>query len=408
MEFTDMYLGSIINVDENFNTDRIVKVAIADGTGGSTRPVDAVLSSPNYHYEGDGFKFVPRVGALCIVAMIKGYDHPVVIGYIDPLKSDGTVGQPSDDADLPGDVSFNGLSKNFIKLHSGGAVTIESTPICSTAYLPSKNMISHMCEIHDLQVSGVGSCTYENFDNMQSARFKHTLFRKIGDNSPVYSNVIGDNGGGLLGAAVAAASAAVLGGTGVSDEASGNIICKIQFGDGKSGKSLGSIAKNAAAALGIGDVPVNTKFKITVNTDGTMNLHWPDSGTGFEWDEAKEELKADVKGKMKFYISKTTDITSADDLTIICGSLLQGKNVTVNAKSVTLKAGIKNGALLGTQYMLLGENTKDFIDMFVSEYVSHQHPTAVGISGVAVTSPKFMIQAKLKMLKLLSKNHMND
>jgi len=141
-------IGRITNIDENYNEDREVDLMCYDGN--KSWPEVCSLVDPFSHWEGDGITFTPRVGSVCVVAYIPGHDKPVIMGFIKIPNSDGKVGNSSDDVDYQGDYALKGVSGNFIKIHSSGAMTIESTAACNTVYLPKSDKISNLCRQYEV------------------------------------------------------------------------------------------------------------------------------------------------------------------------------------------------------------------------------------------------------------------
>lgn len=104
------------------------------------------------HGEGDEDTFIPRIGAYGVVIFINS--EPYILGWFQPMNPTGTTDRPDKEPLLPGDRIIKTIAGNKVILRSGGSVEIESTGICRTYWLPSRNLITSVCQEYELEADG--------------------------------------------------------------------------------------------------------------------------------------------------------------------------------------------------------------------------------------------------------------
>jgi hypothetical protein len=131
---------------------------------------------PYHHYNnGEGFHFLPEVGAICMLGFPSDNTPPFIMGYkgaATAVGSTSTEGEPvrsSVDASgsqsdasfrsnrpdlMPGDIAFTTRDENFIILRRGGVVQIGATPIAQRVYIPVLNYVKDFCENYNLSTFG--------------------------------------------------------------------------------------------------------------------------------------------------------------------------------------------------------------------------------------------------------------
>lgn len=376
-------IGRIINIDENYNEDREVDVECYDGS--RRWQESCTVADPFGHWEGDGITFTPRVDAICMVAFVSGFDKPLITGFIKIPKSDGTVGNSSEDVDYPGDYTFKGIFGNFFKIHSSGAVTIESTPACNTAYLPYSDKISNLCRQYEI-LSDVGEVKWENFDDQSKVRYKHKVKRNLSDTNPVYSAVVG-----------------------YADDEDHTLIVKL--GDGLPAEGALGIVK-AAAGQRSKEAEVNEKMTIKVKKDGSLNIKWADSETEIAWDELLKSLTTTIKGGLVETI--TRDVTRTIEGRIVAeitGAVEEKLGATWLVKATdkidfqSPNVNIGSGSL---EKMTLGETTKAFLGKLLDLLIAHQHGSAVGPTSPPMNAAEFTAHKSVDLEKILSSKHKNE
>lgn len=88
--------------------------------------------------KASGFRYLPSTGETALVLTASdGTRH--ILGFIAKDGMDGTfLGGFKQN---PGDMVFAGENGNFLRLYSGGIIELGATPICSTIYIPIRNLV---------------------------------------------------------------------------------------------------------------------------------------------------------------------------------------------------------------------------------------------------------------------------
>lgn len=91
-----------------------------------------------------GLKFCPEVGTTCIMATLSDGNR-CILGFLMMPDTNGSL-----DAGFTkmssGDAFWQGPEGNFVRLRSGGILEIGSTPVCSSIYIPTRNILHNICE----------------------------------------------------------------------------------------------------------------------------------------------------------------------------------------------------------------------------------------------------------------------
>lgn len=131
---------------------------------------DVQWSSPYHHYTGgEGFHFIPEVGAHCWVAMPSDNTPAFILAFRappavlttkgnDPARSsEDPGGSPTDVTyqsnrlDLnPGDLAMTTRDGNMLILRRGGVLQIGATALCQRIFVPIRNFIHDYCENYEM------------------------------------------------------------------------------------------------------------------------------------------------------------------------------------------------------------------------------------------------------------------
>lgn len=149
-EYGDTTIETAIVVDVD-----IRRWTVDLGTQHSDKPLFGVpWASPYLHQEsGEGFLFMPEVGAQCLLCTPSdGGNSPFIIGYLPIPKKDS---YRSNRIDMnPGDMGFMTRDGNFVLARRGGVVQIGSTQIAQRLYIPVNNTIRDFAENYSLTTFG--------------------------------------------------------------------------------------------------------------------------------------------------------------------------------------------------------------------------------------------------------------
>jgi hypothetical protein len=147
-------LGWIQSVDV---TRRICTVQTI-GTPGQTDNLlldDVKILHNAWHPQGDEETYIPRVNSYCVILFVNA--QPFIVGYV-PFEFDDGNAAPNASKNQeelqPGDKTIATIAGNRVTLRSGGAITVESTSRCNTYWIPTKNLITSVCDNLKVETSG--------------------------------------------------------------------------------------------------------------------------------------------------------------------------------------------------------------------------------------------------------------
>lgn len=91
-----------------------------------------------------GIKICPQVGTVCLSAMLSDGTR-CILGFIpaDDTKGSLDAGFPTMTSE---DIFIHGPEGNFIRVRSGGIIEIGASPICSSIYIPTRNILHQISE----------------------------------------------------------------------------------------------------------------------------------------------------------------------------------------------------------------------------------------------------------------------
>jgi len=134
---------------------------------------DVHLSLPYHHPEnGEGFFWMPEVGALVWLAFASDNTPPFVLGFRSapgsvsggdrPLRTDGDDEGSTTDVTYrsgrpelqPGDMCLLGRDGNFIILRRGGVLQLGATPLAQRVFVPILNFVKDYAENYSMDVLG--------------------------------------------------------------------------------------------------------------------------------------------------------------------------------------------------------------------------------------------------------------
>jgi hypothetical protein len=130
--------------------------------------------SPYHHFKGgEGFHYIPEVGARCYVAAPVDNTPPFVLCFIsppavmsaendDPARSTSEPGGSSTDVSYqgnrpdmnPGDMAMTTRDGNFIILRRGGRLQLGATPLAQRIMVPVRNFVHDYAENYELATPG--------------------------------------------------------------------------------------------------------------------------------------------------------------------------------------------------------------------------------------------------------------
>jgi len=91
-----------------------------------------------------GLKFCPEVGTTCIMASLSDGNR-YILGFVIIPDTNGSLDAGFTKM-VSGDAFWQGPEGNFVRLRSGGIVEIGSTPVCTSIYIPTRNILHSICE----------------------------------------------------------------------------------------------------------------------------------------------------------------------------------------------------------------------------------------------------------------------
>ncbi len=160
--------GVVTNVNRKTYTVRVESRHTA-------KTVEDIQCLVQYHHftNGEGFHFLPEVGAICMLAWPSDNTPPFVLGFkgaasvrespddapetstVDPQGSSTDVSFRSRRPQLnPGDIALTTRDENFLILRRGGVVQLGATPISQRVYIPVLNYIRDFCENYKMDAFG--------------------------------------------------------------------------------------------------------------------------------------------------------------------------------------------------------------------------------------------------------------
>lgn len=108
---------------------------------GRRRVVDCPIPSVYTHRNrGEGIHFIPEVGADVWLCFPSEDSRPFPITYIPPAGEDASVRANRPNL-TPGSYALLTRDGNGVRIHRGGVVEIESTPLCKMIFLPREDAI---------------------------------------------------------------------------------------------------------------------------------------------------------------------------------------------------------------------------------------------------------------------------
>ena len=91
----------------------------------------------------EGFKWMPRGGELVLMAVLSDGQRRILAytGVDEEGSHNYGFGEMNG-----GDFFIRGGNDSFIRMRSGGVIEIGSSPLCSSIYIPTKNITHHIAE----------------------------------------------------------------------------------------------------------------------------------------------------------------------------------------------------------------------------------------------------------------------
>jgi hypothetical protein len=131
---------------------------------------DVPWATPYAHpAAGEGFHFVPEVGAACYLARPVDGTPPFILCFIgipsvlsakgnDPIRQNTAPGggtanvsyQSNRPELIPGDIGFTGRDGNFVLLRRGGILQMGSTPLAQRVTVPIRNFVHDYFENYEM------------------------------------------------------------------------------------------------------------------------------------------------------------------------------------------------------------------------------------------------------------------
>lgn len=151
--------------------------------------------------DGDEDTILPVIGSYGVVIFIG--NEPYILGYYKPIPDSGDQPPQENLALNPGDKVFKTAGGNRITLRAGGTIEVQSTDLCRTYYIPSRNLITHVCQEMELETDG-GSIDWtrdrdtqetlyhaEYFDNLEPETMVVEERGSASDGESVFTTTIG-------------------------------------------------------------------------------------------------------------------------------------------------------------------------------------------------------------------------
>lgn len=145
-------LGRVTSVNERTRKCRVKTM----GVPGRTDDLDLYnvrVLHRNWSPEGDESVSMPRIGMYVVVLFV--INEPIILGAFPLDRVDG-VPEKENLIDLdPGDeLVAKTIGGARIVVRAGGAIEVQSTDQCRTYWIPSRNLISTICQNWELETTG--------------------------------------------------------------------------------------------------------------------------------------------------------------------------------------------------------------------------------------------------------------
>lgn len=146
-------LGRITFVDPKTRRARVKTI----GLKGKTDDLDLYnvqwISMAN-GTDGSDDTYIPIAGQYGVIIFINS--EPYILGYFQPMPESSASAEdpPGKEPLLPGDKIIGTRGGNKIILRSGGSVEIQSTEICRILLLPSRNLLTAICQEMEIEADG--------------------------------------------------------------------------------------------------------------------------------------------------------------------------------------------------------------------------------------------------------------
>lgn len=157
--------------------------------------------------DGDEETTLPRIGSYGVIIFINS--EPYILGFYKPIPATGSEEPVENEPLLPGDKIIKTVAGNRVILRSGGSVEIESTKLCRVYFIPSRNLMTMICQEMELSTDGGymnwtrdrqnGDTQLEilAFDNLQPTHAILTQMGK-GDGGEAFHMKVGNYSAGTL------------------------------------------------------------------------------------------------------------------------------------------------------------------------------------------------------------------
>ena len=415
-------LGKIISVDKNTRTCRVKTL----GKKGITDDQDLwnvqwiQLSSS---VDGSQDTVIPEINTYGVVIFIN--NEPYIFGYYTPINSEGDDQKPNQEDLGPGSKVFKTSAGNKVIIHSGGSVEVQSTDICRTYWLPSRNLITSICMEYEIEASG-GYRYWHRDSKTDDTTLKEVVF----DNTDPTVAVQTEQGANVDGSTFSQKIGALDDQNEVDDTTA--TYKKTISDKGELFESIKKIIVNQVGAEG-------SQFTTVVDSVGKTASFLTPSGSGIIFDDAKKtitlrhETGAAIQmtatgeviiqmanGSIVNYTAEQSSMTSVsgatisvkDDITVVGKSgkesllikdglvqILSGEDIILQGNSFNVKSG---SVILGGDsfHAVLYETLQTIFD-------GHFHASAVGPTGpplppftMAITAENTLLSAKAKYIKL--------
>lgn len=144
-------LGRIISVNPETRRCR-VKTLGKPGRTDDLDLTDVQWISLSNGPDGSDDTTLPTPNQYGVIIFINS--EPYIMGYYQPMAATGTPERADKEPLLPGDRVIKTIAGNKIILRSGGTVEIESTKICRVYFIPSRNLMSMLCQELEFDCDG--------------------------------------------------------------------------------------------------------------------------------------------------------------------------------------------------------------------------------------------------------------
>ena len=227
----------------------------------------------------EGFKWMPRGGELVLMAILSDSTRRILAytGVDEEGSHNYGFGEMNG-----GDFFIRGGNDSFIRMRSGGVIEIGSSPLCSSIYIPTKNITHHIAENWILDTFA-GSLEFKT-DRAEDSDEGHT---------PTFMTLNIKE---------------------FADDENELVRCKI--GGGQNNIACSLIIKDS----GNGE---NIKIKLELTKDGDLNVN------------LERDLKLSVKGKVQITSSDDMSLESKTNLSLKAAQELSQSGNSVKVKSNT-------------------------------------------------------------------------